>query len=457
VVIPVGFAMLAGGIALEDSALQRRLAATLEPAELRGVLVGAAAMDASGQLLFGRNADERMIPASNQKVLTGAYSLARLGADRRIQTRFWKIPGGVIIDAPGDPTITRDDLLRAKEALKLEKGGDVLIRAAFDPGAPPSWEWDDLPWYYAPVITAFTYDRSAFEAKTSGGRLDPIPSELDIRIVRTRTSGSRKIDFNRWTRELSVQGALPTEEASLGRLAMPDPSGAAARLLGGRAGVFRDEPPSREPDFVLTSVPVAKIVQDCLEPSDNMAAEHLLLMAAASEGALSPGQEYAQAAGRMRAFFVAEGMGAEDDLRPIDGSGLSRHNLVTPSVILRAHRWAEGRFGPVWEKCLAAPGEGTLGTRLKGTVFAGKTGTINAVSTLSGLLSAARPGSPRYVCVFLNNALAPARVLRQVQDAFIVECAKHEAGLDGEAVSNPIHSAHHADARARASASDRVR
>lgn len=447
---------LAAAMAAPQADLAERLTPLLAEAEQTGAWVGAVVMDEDGRVLYSQGGSRLMIPASNQKVLSCAFALGVLGPDFRFQTRIWRTDEGAIVDAPGDPTLSRDDLVAAAKNLALPSGSIIRVRSAFRPGTPPSWEWDDLPWYYAPVIQALTYDKASFEPKAAQGAVLPLPAELGVTVARGPASGRLKTEFSRWTSEITVSGAIGEAEVSLGRMAIPNPDISAIRLLGGSPGPFTGDLPDRAPDVILTSAPLSRIVQDCLEPSDNMIAEHLLLAAAASLGTLAPGEEYSQAASAMTDFFVREGVMAPGEIRPRDGSGLSRQNLATPAAILKAHRWAEMRFGGLWSNALAAPGEGTLRTRLKGTPFAGKTGTINAVSTLSGVISTAKPGAPKYVCLFFNNALLAAQTLRQVQDAFIVECAKDEATLDGQTIPGPGTAKGNADSSPRGALGHRL-
>ncbi len=445
---------LAAAMAAPQADLAERLSPLLAEADQTGAWVGAMVMDADGRVLFSQGGSRLMIPASNQKVLTCAFALGVLGPDFRFQTRIWRTQEGAIIDAPGDPTLTRDDLVAAAKTLALPEGSVIRVRSAFRPGTPPSWEWDDLPWYYAPVIQALSYDRAAFEPKAAQGAVTPLPAELGVTVARGPASGRLRAEFSRWTSEITVSGAIGDPEVSLGRMAIPNPDISAIRLLGGIPGPFSGDLPSGPPTVTLTSKPLREIAQECLEPSDNLIAEHLMLAAAAALAPLAPGEEYSQAAAAMTDFFIREGVMSAGEMRPRDGSGLSRQNLATPASILKAHRWAEMRFGSLWTNALAAPGEGTLRTRLKGTPFAGKTGTINAVSTLSGVVSTAKPGAPKYVCLFFNNALLAAQTLRQVQDAFIVECAKDEATLDGQKISSPSSAESNAHPRPRRSDGD---
>lgn len=435
------------GALLAFTVLTADLETVLDTPALSNSLVSVCVLNSDGQITFDRNAHTRVIPASNQKVFTCAYALAKLGPDTTIKTRFWKISEGVIVDAPGDPTFGAAQLKEVRRQLGLKEGQDVYVRQAFRPGIPATWEWDDLPYRYAPMIHAFTTDFSAFEVWGSGGKVEPLPKELNIQVKRGSTSGARKLTFNRWSGTLQVDGALPQGRTLLSRFATPNPAQTAAAWLGGKLRTWNGDPPDRKPDFVLESDPIRQIVKDCLEPSDNMLAEHLLLMAAASEGPLDD-DPYGTASQRMTKFLVEEVGLDEGQVKPIDGSGLSRHNMATGYAIAKTLYWANQQpFARDFRIGLAAPGEGTLSTRLKGIPFAGKTGTISAVSSLSGILNPESDKNPKYICLLFNQFDRPAREMREIQDRFVAECLNQETANEAAGNQAPLQDIHaHPDA-----------
>jgi D-alanyl-D-alanine carboxypeptidase/D-alanyl-D-alanine-endopeptidase (penicillin-binding protein 4) len=81
---------------------------------------------------------------------------------------------------------------------------------------------------------------------------------------------------------------------------------------------------------------------------------------------------------------------AENDVRLLDGSGLSRRNLVTPRAAVTLLRWvAMQPWGEAYRLTLPISGDdGTLEDRMKNTAAAGriraKTGTLDNVNSLSG-------------------------------------------------------------------------
>jgi D-alanyl-D-alanine carboxypeptidase/D-alanyl-D-alanine-endopeptidase (penicillin-binding protein 4) len=299
----------------------------------------------------------------------------------------------------------------------------VKIRQAFRVGPPPTWEWDDLPFRYAAPIAAWTVDRSSWELWSEDGKLVAPPSGYGLTIRHRRQTGTLSSNFDPWSKTLELNGALRAERFRVGAFALPDPDRAAASFFGGRFAKFEGDLPASAPALELQSPPISSLIKDCLEPSDNIYAEHLLLLAAGKDKPLSA-DAYSEAGGRMKEFFVSQVALAPTDLRPVDGSGLSRQNLVTPLALAKVLRWADRQpWGPQFVEGLAAPGEGTLTSRLKTVKFAGKTGTINAVSSLSGII---RPGEATrlYISIVFNSAIASASALRALQDEIVSSVEK---------------------------------
>ena len=96
----------------------------------------------------------------------------------------------------------------------------------------------------------------------------------------------------------------------------------------------------------------------------------------------------------MQNFLTQAGISA-DSIIQWDGSGLSRHNLVTPNSAVQLYTYmARSRYANAWRDALTIGGvDGTLKNRFKGTPAAGnvrgKTGTIDQVSALSGYVTTA--------------------------------------------------------------------
>lgn len=432
-------------LALAQTASGPNLAPILASPDLQGGTVAVVVTDAGGNVLFEQNGSTRVVPASNQKVLACAYAWATLGGSHRPVTKLWLEDGDVFVDAPGDPTLSDHDFARWRRQLGDRFGRTVWVKGAFDIGVPPTWEHDDLPNRYAPRITAFTYNRSGVEVfvgPRGWERPDPF---AEITLRRGRTTGDLAADFDLDHRKLTIHGAWPKQRTRAATIAMPDPRSAAAEALGGRFRAATNLPPG-PPTITHSGRTISEIAKLCLEPSDNMLAEHLLLMAASREPGFAA-RPYSVAAASLKRWLETVVKTEPGDMNPTDGSGMSRHNLVTARGMARLLHWiSQQEFAESFLQAMAAPGEGTLRTRLAGQPIAAKTGTLSRVSSLSGIIL-----GPRRLqfSIVMNNLICPAATQREFQDRLVRELVSYASGTESSAQwrdnGNPAHPVLDAD------------
>lgn len=400
-------------IAFQQTALDE----ILDDDKLSGSLISCMVTDETGAALYEHNSSLRVMPASNQKILTNSFALAKLGPNYRPQTRIWKLPNKVIVDSQGDPMMTHERLQRAAKELGLRQNLPVYVREAYSPMIPPSWEWDDLPNKYAAPITAFTVDRGSIELWAQGERMWITPRNYGLKPVRGARTGKRTVIYNPAKGTLIVTGELPSAATRIDTLALPNPNDSAASYLG-RARATTKQLPSTPATLTLGGPPISETIKECLVKSDNNLAENLLLMGAAKNGPLTD-KPYTFAPAQMRSFMINAVKVDPNDFRPYDGSGMSRHNLVTTRGIVKLLTWAAKQpTREVWMAALAKPGAGTLSTRLDGVEFVGKTGTLDMVVALSGYVKS-KDNKTYIVSLILNHFLCSEREARTIADKFI--------------------------------------
>jgi D-alanyl-D-alanine carboxypeptidase/D-alanyl-D-alanine-endopeptidase (penicillin-binding protein 4) len=148
---------------------------------------------------------------------------------------------------------------------------------------------------------------------------------------------------------------------------------------------------------VIPSPFVSQLLATVLKNSHNLYAEMLLKRITGS---------YEESFARERELLTGDLSLADGTFRFVDGSGLAPDDLMTSAAAIGVLRWMDDplRRG-YWWSTLARPGEeGTLRRRLAGLEdrLAGKTGTINGVAALSGIL-AMTDGSRRYFSIVVNH------------------------------------------------------
>lgn len=386
-----------------------RLDAILRDPALRGASVGAIVTDSSGRVLYARDADRRMTPASNQKLFTVAFAFDRLGPGYRAATWFRKIGDETRIESDGTLDLS---YARLKEiADRIGPSPRVFLRQSYRRGRPLDWTIGDAPNRYAPAIAAFVAEKGGLELWAKDGAPELRPAPFGATVVRRVEPG---FGYDPFTGVVSV-GPLASGERRLDTLSQPDPDLAAARLFG--ETVTREVGRTSLPnvgDTVVFSPTIAEIAPKCLQPSDNFLAESLF--------------EMARTRGVEPTTWARERVGLrEGEYAPRDGSGLANENDVSPAAIAKLLRWARRQpWGASYVSALASPGVGTLRTRLAGVPFRGKTGSLSGVSALSGYVEWKRssPPSPLVVSIIVNHYAASTARIRAVEDDFVRAVAR---------------------------------
>jgi D-alanyl-D-alanine carboxypeptidase/D-alanyl-D-alanine-endopeptidase (penicillin-binding protein 4) len=222
--------------------------------------------------------------------------------------------------------------------------------------------------------------------------------------------------------------------------------------IKGRAMVIDEKAPRfRRVEIArYESAPLWDIAAKIMKPSQNMFTETLLR--GLGERAMHPLSSQTPSpmtpAAEMNSFIERIGAGRssstkgsaivdaflerigapKNGLVQMDGSGLSRHNLVTPSTLVHLYRYMalQSPQSNAWMNSLTIGGiDGTLRNRFKGTTAMdnarGKTGTINQVSALSGYVTSA--SGEKFVFSILVNGIPDASLRVSTIDEMVMALA----------------------------------
>ncbi|HKG94646.1 MAG TPA: D-alanyl-D-alanine carboxypeptidase/D-alanyl-D-alanine-endopeptidase, partial [Gemmatimonadaceae bacterium] len=185
-----------------------------------------------------------------------------------------------------------------------------------------------------------------------------------------------------------------------------------------------DAPRADSALFTVLSPPLREVMPAFEKPSQNQVAEVLLKTLGLERG--GAGTAYA---GRKVVEAQLVAWGAQPDGFAVrDGSGLSRHDFVTPETIvhvLDAMR-RDTAFAVFYDALPIAGVDGTIAGRMRGTPAAGnvhaKTGFIDKARSLSGYVTTA-DGQLLLFSMLCNNWTASVRAVEQVQDRVAVMLA----------------------------------
>ncbi|MDI9641438.1 D-alanyl-D-alanine carboxypeptidase [Kamptonema cortianum] len=395
--------------------INQKIDGILQDPKLKGAIVGVMVQKEGGDVLYERNASLRLVPASNQKIISNLFAIETLGVNFRPQTRFWKDGNDIYVEALGDPTLTDIQLKAARSVLQPGRNARIYVKQAYNPGVGPGWEEDDLAFRYAAPISALTVNKGEFLVFNSGG-IPVVPAWTGIKVRHHKGGKALSVTFDKANGVVNVTGPLKPESAVIGRFAMQNPAEVACRILGGTM-IQTNRLPSRPADYIIEGPSLVEIAQACLEPSDNVIAENLLLLAGRPfKNTSNPYPEAVAAANK----FYREKVGIESfELKIDDGSGLSRHNMVTAKAMARILQHAlKQPYRNAFIQALPQAGEGTLGSRLARVPVSAKTGTLDMVSALSGYVERSN-GELIIFSLIFNHYAASSSDIRGFQDQIV--------------------------------------
>jgi D-alanyl-D-alanine carboxypeptidase/D-alanyl-D-alanine-endopeptidase (penicillin-binding protein 4) len=341
--------------------------------------------DGSGRLLADVNGRLPRVPASNQKLVSTAFALDRLGPDYRLSTQLWRLQDGTLrLTGQGDPDLALPQLQRfaqlAMAAGAEQVGAQTPVRLELAEESsrnwwPRGWNVADRAYAYGAPITRLAVTSNAIDDAVSNP-----PSRLQTLLLRSME-----------------QPGSPQVQLALVSARQPLPAGA----------VLLHEEPSTSMHGLLSLANTE---------SHNFTAEVLLRQAADT-------WEVEEATQREYLWLREQGLPLEG-IRIADGSGLDRGNRLTSRFLVALLlRMDHHPYSRDYVSSLAIAGRrGTLrnlykGTSLDGQFFA-KTGTLTGIRTISGVLQTT--DGPRYVSALSTGAGTPnttiGQVLRQVQD-----------------------------------------
>jgi len=344
------------------------------------------------------------------------------------------------------------------------------------------WAYDDLQWIDGAPVSALTFNDNVVFFRIHPGTqvgekalvtVDPESTyyEMDNRIMTSAAGVARKIGIHRDPGSFKVMmwGSLPLNDPGLSEaISIEDPAAFTAQLFRGilekhgitvtgktraqhgeLAQFFDQQPtPATEasgggvrpcctapadnvaavPGQVLAehvSLPLLEDVRVTNKTSQNLHAELGLRLIGRLDGA---GGSFEGGSAALREFLLKAGLKAEEFFL-LDGSGLSRRDLITPAAMVHLLIYASRQpWGAAYEETLPVAGvDGSLADRFVNTPAGGlvhaKTGTLSHVNSLSGY-GQTRSGRRFVFSIFCNNHDLPSSKVVAAIDSIVVLLVK---------------------------------
>ena len=462
--------LFVGKLLTAQTGIENSILNMLAQPELKNAQVGLQIMEADNNVVvFERNSEKLMIPASVLKLVTSAAALEILGAGYRFETRLGytgKIENGIlkgdlVVIGGGDPALGSEYFLNHYFAphfleswtrsirgagIKKVEGRLVVDNSLYDSERiPPTWIWEDIGNYYGAGSGALSlYDnlsRITFrspplaDAPTTILSINPELKGIlwtnqvlssDIPRDRAYVFGS-PFDYNR-----IIRGTIPKNRRMFTiKASNPNPENllmeellrvmaSSGILITGNMVIENIDIQQFHQITAIESPSLAEIIKVLNQESVNLFAEHLVKQIAAE----LTGIGHREAGLKIIAeFWESKGLDTSQ-LFMEDGSGLSHFNAVTPffiSSLLSYMKKSSPGFGSFYES-LPAAGKGTLNVfdaRLfSENTFRLKSGSMKRVRCYAGYITS-NSGKNYVVSVFVNHFSGThAKLISELEKVF---------------------------------------
>jgi serine-type D-Ala-D-Ala carboxypeptidase/endopeptidase (penicillin-binding protein 4) len=406
------------------------------------------------ETIYSLDSDKSFIPASTVKLLTTAAVLSELGANFRIVTPIYatgELPylETMRIKGQGDPTLTLEilkNIVQQFKTLGIKSIKKLIIDDSYfaRPVINPTWEWGDTYYDYATTVNSVILQQNKVRLT-----LVPQGSGQPVKLVWSdalaakqwqvfnqgitapaNTEYSIEIDGILGKPTINIRGKLPIDNrADNWDLAVIDPANyflATLRHLLSQEGItvsqglVTTESIQDNNERIITqmySPPLKKLITETNRESNNLYAEVLLKI-------LAKELKTTDAIAALEKSLTKLGINS-DNYSLVDGSGLSRHNLVTPATLIDILTvMSNTPERDLYQTSLSLAGvNGTLKNRWQNTEIQnnlwGKTGNLSGVIALSGSVKI-RDRESLVLSILVNNFDGKNQIAQQAIDEIVL-------------------------------------
>jgi D-alanyl-D-alanine carboxypeptidase/D-alanyl-D-alanine-endopeptidase (penicillin-binding protein 4) len=419
--------------------------------ELPHATVGVVVKDAqTGTIIYSKNADKLLSPASSIKLFTTAAALYQLKPDFRFVTSLSKKGKDYYLTFSGSPSLTDKNLSDLILTLKKNKPNSIEGNIVIDtqqfkpPYYPGGVSYDDLGWYYAAPTTAAIVNENALayefttakelgmpvqiKAKTPGKGLTIINQLITV----SKEDAKHHCDMNIKLKQhntVHFYGCMAqSKDPKIMVLAIPDPELYVEQVIKETLvkngmllkGIIHNGSTPKDAQLIaqFQSADLHKMIDHMLKESDNLYANSLtkeLGLAVTDHGSHKQG---------MYAIKKILAEHTSIDMKQVelaDGMG-TRYNLSSPKqmVSLLSDLYNDKNLRPIILEALPLAGvSGTLKTRMLKTPLekrvVAKTGTMHDITSLSGYLLSPQDKTLIFSIIIngVNQPIAKAKKLEE--------------------------------------------
>ena len=436
----------------------------------------------SGETLYERNQELSLMPASNAKLYTSAAVLDILGPSFRYETSVYSdgpiergiLNGNLFIRGTGDPSIggrynkekdpkqvlrkLANDLKQA--GIRVVEGNIIGDDDSFD-DTPlgVGWSWDDEPYYYSAEISALTFYDNSIQVVLKGQRrgmpthLSWSPQNAYVTVnnksLTVSPDSSKDNEFSRVrnTNIIDVLSEIPVGIVDTSYITVSNPTLYFGHIfrdvlveegIAVRGTVLDIDELATQPRYEMrrfrkltthASPPLEELVETLNKESQNLYAELFIRTLGVHHPVDNPDIDPGTTEMGLNAAMATFARAQIDTsrIKLVDGSGLSRMNLVTANMTanLLKYMWDHpySTVRQAFYNSLPIGGvDGTLEDRFqRGSGFRNvraKTGTLTGASSLSGYVFS-KAETPYLFVLMCNNYTVKTSEVRKTQDKII--------------------------------------
>lgn len=374
------------------------------------------------KMIYTHNGKKYFTPASNIKLLT--FFAAVNSLEDTVSGLLYKLANdSLVFKGTGDPSFLNPDFSSAQTYEFLQQAPQQLFYlppSKSISGLGPGWAWDDYNYGFSAEKSAFPVYGNQVTFRFIPGKEEPVarPAVFQDALVRSDQELSRikraplKNIFYYWNPQMNkdTEQRVPfiTSPELLVKI-LSDTLGREVRML------------NSEPDGLLTtrfkSIATDSLYKKMLRESDNFVAEQLLLQVS---GKLGDTLDSRKAIHHIKRNYLSD---LENEPIWVDGSGLSRYNLLTPENLVKL---LEKLYNDLSYKKLRLllPVGGSSGTlknqfQDQDAFVVAKTGSMSNNYSLSGFLTTKK--GKILIFSFMNtNFVVPPPVLKAAVEKILL-------------------------------------
>lgn len=390
----------------------------------------------SGKVIYKLHANQPKMPASTLKLVTAGAAIDTLGYDYEFSTKLYKSTNNdLYLQLAGDPFFTSSNLNNlfktAKEKNIIEPKTVYIDDFIFDSTIwGEGWQWDDDLNVHMPKFSSYNIDGNILRiiinptqpgspAEIKTAKFYPVTF---MNLVTTGTSDNVWIKRNNSISPdiINLEGIVSKQmlrHIPINNLKRYFKLRLDDAIRSAKIDYYGKYPQMKLPASNVylvdeTNHSILKVIQAVLKDSNNLAAESLFKAAGAkfvnNTGSLEHSQQM------LNSYFNKIGIN-NSEIRIVDGSGVSKNNLVTAEFM--TNFLVKIGHDELFVNTLPTPGEGTLKERMlyfKDNLRA-KTGTLSDVSAIAGYITA-RSGKKYAFDIMINDPKSNSQEKKSLEE-----------------------------------------